>query len=69
MIFVEQQNGTVKVSWRSVPGFNVSDIALSFGGGGHPAAAGADIPGTLEEIQPKVLTATIQLLESLTKNG
>jgi phosphoesterase RecJ-like protein len=51
MIFVEQRNGTVKISWRSIPGIDVSKIALQFGGGGHPAAAGADIPGTLAEIQ------------------
>lgn len=64
MIFVEQRNNTVKVSWRSIPGFDVSQIALEFGGGGHPAAAGADIPGTLDEIQPKVLQATMKILES-----
>lgn len=63
MIFVEQKNGTVKISWRSIPGIDVSRIALQFGGGGHPAAAGADIPGTLEEIQEKVLSATLQVLE------
>ncbi len=69
MIFVEQQNGTVKVSWRSIPGVDVSQIALQFGGGGHPAAAGADIPGTFEEIQPIVLSTTLQFLETIQKNG
>jgi phosphoesterase RecJ-like protein len=69
MIFVEQRNNTVKVSWRSIPGFDVSQIALSFGGGGHPAAAGADIPGTLEEVQPRVLEATWQMLESNLKKS
>lgn len=69
LIFVEQRNQTVKVSWRSIPGYDVSQIALSFGGGGHPAAAGADIPGTLEEIQPKVLQATLQLLVSGSKKS
>jgi phosphoesterase RecJ-like protein len=69
MIFVEQHNGTVKVSWRSVPGVDVSQIAVQFGGGGHPAAAGADIPGTFDDIQATVLSATLQLLESKSKNG
>jgi phosphoesterase RecJ-like protein len=63
MIFVEQRNGTVKISWRSIPGIDVSKIALQFGGGGHPAAAGADIPGTLAEIQEQALAATLQVLE------
>jgi phosphoesterase RecJ-like protein len=68
MIFVEQKNGSVKVSWRSIPGFDVSKIAVQFGGGGHPAAAGADISGTLLEIQEKVLDTTEKLLKSHYKN-
>lgn len=69
MIYVEQNNGTVKISWRSVPGIDVSQIAARFGGGGHAAAAGADIPGTLEEIQAQTLATTIQFLEMKHKNG
>jgi phosphoesterase RecJ-like protein len=61
LIFVEQNHSHVKVSWRSQPGFDVSQIALRFGGGGHKAAAGADVEGTLEEVQEKVLTATRSL--------
>lgn len=64
MIFVEQKNGTVKVSWRSIPGIDVSKIAVQFGGGGHPAAAGADIPGKLQDIQREVLDTTRKLLKS-----
>lgn len=62
LIFVEQPNGTVKVSWRAQPGFDVSKLALTFGGGGHPAAAGADMQGTLDEVRSKVLQATKELL-------
>jgi phosphoesterase RecJ-like protein len=62
LIFVEQKNHSVKISWRSAPGYDVSGLAVQFGGGGHPAAAGADIPGTLEEIQPRVLAATKEYL-------
>ncbi len=69
MIFVEQKNGTVKVSWRSIPAFDVSKIAVQFGGGGHPAAAGADIPGTLKDIQKEVLDTTEKLLKSHYKKG
>jgi phosphoesterase RecJ-like protein len=62
VIFVDQNNGHVKVSWRSQPGFDVSGIAVSFGGGGHPAAAGANVAGSLEEVQTTVLAATRTLL-------
>lgn len=62
MIIVEQKNGHVKVSWRSRPGIDVSKIALQFGGGGHAAASGADITGTLESVKEQVLAATRSVL-------
>jgi phosphoesterase RecJ-like protein len=58
LVFVEQTNGTVKVSWRAQPGFDVASIATQFGGGGHKPAAGADIKGDLERVQEDVLEAT-----------
>lgn len=62
LVFVEQTNGTVKVSWRARPGFDVSKTALEFGGGGHKPAAGAEIKGDLERVQEEVLMATRQAL-------
>lgn len=63
MIFVEQSDRHVKISWRALEeGIDVSPIAKQFGGGGHAAAAGADIPGTLNEVQPVVLKTTREQL-------
>jgi phosphoesterase RecJ-like protein len=63
MIFVEQSDHHVKVSWRALePGIDVSKVAKHFTGGGHAAAAGADIPGALSEIQPLVLKKTQEML-------
>ena len=62
VVFVEQKNGTVKVSWRSRSGFDVSLIATQFGGGGHKPAAGADIHGSLEQVETDVLEATMKIL-------
>src|SRR6185369_6886298 len=63
MIFVEQSDKHVKISWRALEeGIDVSPIAKKFGGGGHAAAAGADIPGTLNEVQPVVLQTTREQL-------
>lgn len=63
MIFVQQNDNHVKISWRALEtGFDVSQVAKHFKGGGHAAAAGADIPGSLEEIQPMVLKATRDIL-------
>ena len=64
IIFVEQKGNKVKISWRAVPGFDVSQLALKFGGGGHVAAAGAEIQGTLAEVQEQVLDATVKYLEN-----
>ena len=67
IIFVQQSANKVKVSWRAKPGWNVSQIALQFGGGGHPAAAGAEIDGAMEDVQQQVLGATKTVLEQ--QNG
>lgn len=58
VLFVEQVDNHVKVSWRSQGGKDVSRIAAQFGGGGHTAAAGAVVNGSLEEAQAQVLAAT-----------
>jgi len=64
VIFVEQKADRVKVSWRARPGIDVSQIALQFGGGGHAAAAGADIEKPLAVVQQQVLEATRTVLET-----
>jgi phosphoesterase RecJ-like protein len=64
IIFVEQANGTVKISWRTQdPNLDVSQVAVKFNGGGHKAAAGADIPGNLAEIKKRVLAETGKILK------
>ena len=49
--FLEMHDGTVKVSLRARPGFDVAWIAGRLGGGGHVQAAGFSFTGTLEEAQ------------------
>lgn len=63
MVFVEQSDNHVKISWRALqPGVDVSPVAKHFNGGGHAAAAGADIEGTLQEVQKDVLAKTKEML-------
>lgn len=45
----DSEAGKVKFSVRTAPGFNASTYCAALGGGGHAAAAGASIPGTLAE--------------------
>ncbi|HEX4146102.1 MAG TPA: DHH family phosphoesterase [Pirellulales bacterium] len=63
VIFVEQADGGNKISFRSrTPKVDCNTLARNFGGGGHRAAAGAFLPGTLAEVQPKVLDAVRALM-------
>jgi phosphoesterase RecJ-like protein len=62
VILTEQTRGYVKISWRLCGSFqtdwDVSEIAQKFGGGGHKAAAGADVKGKLDEVVLEVLNIT-----------
>ncbi len=70
MIFVEQSDQRVKISWRALePGIDVSPLAQQFGGGGHAAAAGADVNGSLTEVTEKVLAATQAMLKKSAYNN
>jgi phosphoesterase RecJ-like protein len=63
MVFVEQSDNHVKISWRALEaGVDVSQVAKHFQGGGHAAAAGADIQGGLIEVQQEVLKKTREML-------
>jgi phosphoesterase RecJ-like protein len=68
ILFVEQKADLVKVSWRARAGLDISRLATSFGGGGHPAASGAEINGSLEEVEKLVLNATRTFLEAIKIN-
>ena len=64
MVFVEQSDNHVKISWRALEtGVDVSQVAKHFKGGGHAAAAGADIQGSLSEVQKEVLKKTREMLD------
>lgn len=57
-VFEELEPGLTRISLRSkTDRVNVSDIAAQFGGGGHPAAAGARIAGRPLSVQRKVIAA------------
>jgi len=64
IIFTEQNKHKTKVSWRGLkPNVDVAQIASQFGGGGHKAASGAEITGSLEEVQKWVLENTRKALQ------
>lgn len=65
-LFEEEPNGKIRVSLRSKnpQKVNVNVIAAKFGGGGHPAAAGARPDGILQEITDAVIGEIRDVLKS-----
>jgi bifunctional oligoribonuclease and PAP phosphatase NrnA len=64
IMFVEQNENKTKVSWRGLkPHVDVSSLAIQFNGGGHKAAAGAEVTGSLAEVQERVLSAARAVIQ------
>jgi phosphoesterase RecJ-like protein len=64
-VFEEVEPELTRISLRSKnPQVNVSEICGQFGGGGHPAAAGARIPGKPLAVQRKVVAAIKRALKA-----
>lgn len=54
-VFLRETENGYKASLRSNNYVNVSDICLMLGGGGHPKAAGANLPFPLEQAKEKIV--------------
>ncbi len=59
----EKNNGKFKVSVRTTDELDASAICANFGGGGHKAAAGCMITGTLNEAIEQIIEVVRQALE------
>ena len=53
----ELEGGRVKISLRTGPRVNATAVCALLGGGGHAAAAGATISGSMKEAKQAVLQA------------
>jgi len=62
MLAREDESGKIKFSLRALKPESVSDIAQSFGGGGHPQASGIIMDGPIDKAMDLVLKAMIQKL-------
>ena len=64
-VFEELEPELTRLSLRSKNDkVNVNEICQQFGGGGHPAAAGARIPGSPLAVQRKVIAAVKRALKA-----
>ena len=57
----EQTAGGCKLSVRSGPSINASEVCARMGGGGHPAAAGCSTKGAIPEARAAILNALHQV--------
>jgi phosphoesterase RecJ-like protein len=55
VVFNELDDGRTEVDFRARPGYDVSTVALSLGGGGHPQAAGCALAGPMADAEARVL--------------
>ncbi len=55
VVFNQHADGQIEVDFRSRPGYDVAAVALSLGGGGHPQAAGCNLPGPMADAEARVL--------------
>lgn len=62
VIFVEQANHSIKVSFRSRSALDVARVAEQFKGGGHRQAAGAVLPGPMADARAIIIKAMTDAL-------
>ncbi|MFT9055520.1 MAG: DHH family phosphoesterase [Ethanoligenens sp.] len=62
VVIREKEGGVYKLSVRTNNGVNASAICAHFGGGGHVAAAGCKITGTLAEVKTAIINAAEKAL-------
>ena len=58
----ELRDGVIKVSLRTGPRVNATEVCARLGGGGHRAAAGATVSGTMDEVKATVLGAVEEVV-------
>lgn len=64
-VLFREVEGSVRVSFRAAEDLDVTGLAVSHGGGGHPAAAGCSVAGRLEEVRESVLAEVEQWLSRI----
>ena len=60
----EKEDGTVRISVRTVDGVNAAGICAKMGGGGHKNAAGCQFKGSMEEAKTQMVAFAAQELDS-----
>ena len=59
----ELKPGVIKISLRTGPRVDACAVCKMLGGGGHKAASGATVNGTMDEVKAKVLDAVAEITQ------
>ncbi len=62
VVLSEMPSESVRVSMRAVPPYNVAEVAMQMGGGGHVLAAGFTLDGPLEQAEATVVAACLDAI-------
>lgn len=62
VVLREKSEGQIEASMRAARGVDISGVAFSLGGGGHPQAAGCTCEGTMSEVRTQVIESVRQAL-------
>jgi phosphoesterase RecJ-like protein len=68
-VLVERDDGRVEVGLRARAPFDVARVALAFGGGGHPQAAGCVMDGPLDVAVERVIASLKAQLSNTSSQG
>jgi phosphoesterase RecJ-like protein len=69
LVFREQDDGRIEASIRAGPGLDMSSVALQFGGGGHPRAAGCTVAGEMASVRQSIIEAIEVAVHEQRGNG
>ncbi len=71
VVMMEMEDGSVQVGFRCHPPFNVAEIAMNLGGGGHPLAAGCKLDGPLAKAESLVVSLSKEAIaqQQMYENG
>lgn len=62
LVLSEMPDETIRVTMRTVAPYNVAEVAVRFGGGGHALAAGCSLDGPLERAEAAVVAACLEAI-------
>jgi len=62
-VLMEADDGTLRVSFRCRPPFNVAEVAINLGGGGHALAAGCKLDGPIAKSEKMVVAVSKEAIQ------